>query len=175
MEAGGNFRRGEILSVGDLFCRNTGPYLVGTWIFCQYGSCPQNKTVGQKRGLVEDYTVFMDPDITANVFVLPDYPVFFLKDKERRPALVAVIMCVNATASPKITPGADVDGTRTVENGKRTDDDVGFASAVVNTSGERISFPLLTFPWGLRRIFFRAARNSALLWVALSNSIKSSK
>jgi len=121
---GCDFSWREISSVSDFSGRNPTPYFIGTRVFGEYGSCAKHKTVRQDGRLIEDNSVFMNPYILAQVFVLPENSMTFLGGKQWFVTLMTMVVGINPCPGTYHTPWSNVDVAGVVQNGKTADDHI---------------------------------------------------
>jgi hypothetical protein len=68
----------------------------------------------------------MNPDISADEFVLPHYSVAFLLVKQGMQTVMDVVVGINSAAGADHAPGAKMNIPCAVENGKPADAEIGF-------------------------------------------------
>lgn len=123
-----DFRGREILAIGNFSGRDSGPNLIGSGVFGEDRTGPKDKAIGEYGRLIEDDGIFMDPDITAKIFVLPVDAISFLGSEQGGMALMTVLVGVYTGTGAYHAPWADMDGPGIVEDGEAADHHVGVTS-----------------------------------------------
>ncbi len=96
----------------------------------------------------------MNPDVTANIFVLKEDTIFFLHGKKWLMSLVAVVVGVDSCPGTNHAPWADMNGTGIVEDGKFADNNIGFTPHCVKNSRGKYEFSFVNIRVGSSATFF---------------------
>jgi len=88
----------------------------------------------------------MNPDISPDFFILPDNPVLFFNSQKRSAAQVDMVVGVDSAACWNIAPGAELNRTGAVQQGKTADQDIGFPIRVSKHCRMQDKFSFMHMP-----------------------------